>query len=59
MAGDVESWEPPIKVVCGKCGIMNEEDTEFVGIEEDFQGADILEFICPTCMMVRKSRRYG
>jgi len=48
-----------IQVKCSECGWINEEDTEFVNIEEDFQGADLLTFICPKCKMERKSRRYS
>lgn len=48
-----------IKVRCPTCGLQNEEDTKFVDIEEDIQGADVLTFICPVCGKKRKSRRYG
>ena len=48
-----------IQVRCSKCGWIDENDTEFVNIEEDMQGADILTFICPKCKNEQKSRRYG
>jgi len=48
-----------IRVRCKTCGWIDEKKTEFVNIEEDFQGADILTFICPTCKEKQKSRRYG
>ena len=43
----------PIKVNCKKCGQMNENDVELVNIEEDFQGHDILTFVCPKCKKIR------
>lgn len=52
-------YEKRIKVMCSKCGWINEKDVEFVNIEEDFQGADILTFICPMCGQKRKSHRVG
>ena len=48
-----------IQVRCIKCGWIDEDKTEFVNIEEDFQGADVLTFICPVCKKARTSRRYG
>jgi SPX domain protein involved in polyphosphate accumulation len=50
---------PKIKVHCPEDGWVDEQDTEFVNIEEDIQGADILTFICPHCKQQRKSRRYA
>lgn len=38
---------------------VDEEEIEFENIEEDFQGADVLTFICPRCGESHKSRRYG
>lgn len=53
-------YEKKIRVNCGKCHKwINEKDTEFVDIEEDFQGADVLTFICPICKTEQKSRRFG
>lgn len=49
-----------VRVYCSKCGEwIDEKDTEFVDIEEDMQGADILTFICHGCMTLQKSRRYS
>ena len=55
---EVENNLRPIKVICKKCGYVDENDTEFINIEEDFQGADVLTFKCK-CGEVRKSRRFG
>jgi len=53
--------EAPIKVYCSKCQELVDEgkDTEFLGISEDIQGADVLEFRCKKCGTVNKSRRLG
>ena len=49
-----------INVNCTKCRRwVDEDDTEFVDIEEDIQGADILTFKCPHCKTEQKSRRFG
>jgi RNase P subunit RPR2 len=53
-------YEKVIKVHCSKChSFIKEDDTEFVNIEEDMQGADILTFICPDCKTQQKSKRFG
>ena len=50
----------PIVVYCGGCDEwMAEADTTFEGIEEDFQGRDILTFKCPNCKTSKKSYRVG
>lgn len=49
-----------IKVNCSKCKQMvDEQDTTFVNIEEDFEGHDVLTFVCPICGTTQKSKRYG
>tara|TARA_Y100000310_G_C20626084_1_gene785969 strand:+ start:130 stop:492 length:363 start_codon:yes stop_codon:yes gene_type:complete len=58
-AKEMEKNPPKIEVNCSKCGKIDEADTEFVNIEEDFQGADVLTFICPDCHTEQKSRRFG
>ena len=56
----IEDWRPAIKVMCGKCkDWIPEDETEFLDIEEDIQGADVLTFKCPHCKTTQKSRRYG
>jgi len=52
-------YTPEITVICRNCGTVKEVDTEFINIEEDIQGADVLTFKCPTCNTVQKSRRFG
>lgn len=52
-------YKKQIKVLCKNCHWIDEKDTEFVDIEEDIQGADVLTFICPTCKTKQKSRRFG
>lgn len=52
-------FETPIKVNCVRCGQLNEADTEFMNIEEDITGQDVLTFRCPKCKRVRKSLRFS
>ena len=55
-----KTYERIIQVYCSKCEeFKDENDTEFVNIEEDIQGADVLTFICPDCGTKQKSRRLG
>ena len=50
----------PIVVFCTECSEwMAEADTEFEGIEEDFQGLDLLTYKCPYCKTSQKSYRVG
>ena len=47
-----------IRCYCSKCREWIDESTiEFVDISEDFEGVDILTFICPTCKTEQSSRR--
>jgi Zn finger protein HypA/HybF involved in hydrogenase expression len=47
-----------IGVWCGECKLWFEEKhTEFVDIEEDFEGRDVLTFICPECKTEQRSLR--
>ena len=39
--------------------LVDEQEVEFVNIEEDFFGADMLTFKCPVCGENHKSNRYG
>jgi len=49
-----------IKVKCRRCKHdFDEEDVEFVNVEEDFFGADILTFVCPECGQTTTSNRRG
>ena len=56
-----DDWEmPPVRVYCKGCREwMNEDHTEFINIEEDFQGFDKLTFRCPQCGEISKSFRKG
>mgnify|MGYP003132491330 CR=1 FL=1 len=48
----------PIKVSCNDCKRSTDESTvEFVNIEEDIQGRDVLTFVCPYCNTTQKSYR--
>ena len=50
----------PIVVFCKNCNEwMAEGDTKFEGVEEDFQGRDLLTFKCPTCKTSQESYRIG
>ena len=47
-----------IKVMCNDCKQSTDESkVEFVNIEEDIQGRDILTFVCPYCNTTQKSFR--
>ena len=49
-----------IQVTCTACKKTHDEaDVEFVGIEEDIQGRDLLEFVCPDCGETVKAYRRG
>ena len=49
-----------ISVHCKKCPQwIDEEKVEFISIEEDIQGHDVLTFRCPDCHTVQKSKRFG
>ncbi len=49
-----------IEVFCTECSEwIDEIDTEFEGIEEDFQGRDLLTFKCPDCKSIQTSYRVG
>jgi hypothetical protein len=48
-----------IKVVVCNGDMVDEANVEFLNIEEDIQGADVLTFRCPVCGEPHKSRRYG
>ena len=49
-----------IEVRCGPCNEwIDERETEFIDIEEDEQGKDMLTFRCPICRYKSKSRRYA
>jgi Zn finger protein HypA/HybF involved in hydrogenase expression len=51
---------PPIRVYCFKCqDWVYEDEVEVTGIEEDFQGRDVLAFVCPECNSNQKSFRTG
>lgn len=53
-------YKKTINVHCSNCPTWVDEDkVKFVDIEEDFQGADVLTFICPHCNTQQKSRRFG
>lgn len=46
-------------VLCDKCGGMHYPDNvEFVNIEEDFQGRDLMTFVCPETQETTKSLVY-
>jgi hypothetical protein len=49
-----------IKVRCGTCKKdFNEQDVEFLNIEEDIEGRDVMTFKCPDCGESQKSLRRG
>lgn len=49
-----------VVVYCSTCQeYIDEEKVEFVDIEENMVGADILTFTCPKCKKRKRSRRLG
>ena len=53
-------YEKKISVHCSNCPKwIDEKKVEFVDIEEDIQGHDLLTFICPECGTQQKSKRFG
>lgn len=53
-------YEPKVKVTCPTCkNMFNEDAVEFINIEEDIQGRDLLTFKCPVCNEPKKAYRLG
>lgn len=47
-----------VEVYCARCCQWSDEhDVQFENVEEDFQGRDLVEFICPHCHTHQKSVR--
>ena len=38
---------------------IDEVDVEFVDVQEDFEGKDVLTYICPHCLEEHQSKRFG
>lgn len=58
--GEKMGYKKVIRVYCTECkDWQDEKKVEFLNIEEDIQGADVLTFKCPGCGTTQKSRRYG
>jgi len=54
------AFKKSITVKCSNCQRwVDENKVEFINVEEDFQGADILTFKCPKCNTEQRSRRYA
>jgi len=54
------SYENAIMVNCKKCNMsVDEEKVSTLNIEEDFEGRDVLTFLCPKCGTVQRSLRRG
>lgn len=52
--------KPQAMVYCRGCGNEHTvEEVEFVDIEEDWRGADLMTFICPDTFTEEKSNVYG
>jgi Zn finger protein HypA/HybF involved in hydrogenase expression len=48
--------EPSCEVYCSQCGIWYEEDEiQFLNIEEDISGRDLLTFSCNRCGSIQTS----
>jgi Zn finger protein HypA/HybF involved in hydrogenase expression len=53
-------YQKRITVYCTNCKEdIDERKTTFVNIEEDFQGWDVLTFICPKCKTTQSAYRRG
>jgi len=53
-------YRPTIRVYCSKCKEWQDEKfVEFLNIEEDFEGKDVMTFNCPDCGSKNKSHRVG
>lgn len=53
-------FQKKITVLCSKCKERHDEqDVEFLNIEEDLWGRDVLTFKCPSCKATSKSLRFG
>lgn len=54
------NYERPIKVVLSCTGdYEDEQNVQFLNIEEDFQGRDLMTYVCPKCGQEHKSYRLG
>lgn len=55
-----QKYERKPKVHCVNCKVfVNVDETEFVNIEEDIQGVDVMTYICPHCKKEQKSKIFG
>lgn len=53
-------WQRPIYVTLSCTGEqMDESEVKATNIEEDFEGRDVLTFICPVCKQEHRSLRRG
>ncbi len=56
----MEKYETSILVICPHCKqYLNEEEVEFINLEEDMEGKDRLTFKCPLCHKEGTSHRLG
>jgi len=56
----MNDYKPKIVVILTCTGEkIPETDVEFLNIEEDIQGRDVLTFTCPKCKKTHKSYRLG
>ena len=52
--------KPKPKVHCKDCKMfVDVDDIEFVDIEEDIQGVDVMTYVCPHCKKQQKSKVFG
>jgi len=53
-------YKRTIFVRCSTCKEdFDEQKVEFLNIEEDIQGRDIMTFKCPKCQTKQRSHRFG
>lgn len=49
-----------MKVYCSECGELHTmEEVNFLNIEEDFQGRDLMSFVCNYTNTTQKSNVFG
>jgi RNase P subunit RPR2 len=56
----IEHTDRVFKCFCKNCNEwVNEKDTEFLDISEDFYGYDLITFICNRCKTKQRSNVLG
>ena len=51
--------EPSQVVICENCGYQNVQSVDFLNIQEDIQGRDLMTFVCNECQQEQRSYVLG